>query len=44
MKFNGRKSKIMVAGKVELSRKIGEELMEEVEGFKYLGVWCDRKL
>ena len=24
--------------------KIGEEIVEEVEEFKYLGVWVDRKL
>ena len=39
MNFNSRKSKIMVVGKREggKSRKIGEEIMEEVEVFKYLG-------
>ena len=26
------------------SWKIGEEVMEEVEEFKYLGVWFDSKL
>ena len=46
MKLNSRKSKIMVVGKREggTSWKIGEEIMEEVEGFKDLGVWFDRKL
>ena len=46
MKFNSRKSKIMVVGKREVgtSWKIGEEIMEEVEDFKYLGVCFDRKL
>ena len=28
----------------EGSWKIGDEIMEEVEEFKYLGVWFDRKL
>ena len=27
-----------------MSWKIGEEIVEEVEEFKYLGVWVDRKL
>ena len=46
IKFNSRKSKIMVVGKMEggTSWKIGEEIMEEVEEFKYLGVSFDRKL
>ena len=46
MKFNSRKSTIMLVGKREsgMSWKIGEEIMEEVEEFKYLGVWFDRKL
>ena len=45
MKFN-RKSKIIVVGKKEagVSWKIGEEIVEEVEEFKYLGVCVDRKL
>ena len=45
MKFNSRKSTIMVVGKREggMSWKIGEEIMEEVEEFKSLGVWFDRK-
>ena len=39
MKFNSRKSKIVVIGKREggTSWKIGEEIMEEVEEFKDLG-------
>ena len=46
MKFNSRKSKIMVVGMKEsgTSWKVGEEIMEEVEEFMYLGVWFDRKL
>ena len=46
IKFNSKKSKIMLVGKREggTSWKIGEEAMEEVEEFKYLGVWFDRKL
>ena len=46
MKFNSKKSKIVVVGKREggTSWKIGEEATEEVEEFKYLGVWFDRKL
>ena len=45
MKFNSRKSKILLVGKWEgeTSWKIGEEIMEDVE-FKYMGVWFDRKL
>ena len=27
-----------------MSWKIGEEIVEEVEEFKYLGLWVDRKL
>ena len=27
-----------------MSWKIGDEIMMEVEEFKYLGVWFDRKL
>ena len=36
----------MVVGKKEagVSWKIGEEIEEEVEEFKYLGVWVDSKL
>ena len=46
MKFNSRKSEIMVVGKREggTSWKIGVEIMDEVEEFKYLVVWFDRKL
>ena len=46
MKFSSKKSKIMLVGKREggTSLTIGEEAMEEVEEFKYLGVWFDRKL
>ena len=46
MKFNTRKSKVMVMGKREagVSGKIGKEIVEEVEEFKYLVVWVDRKL
>ena len=45
MKFNNRKSKIMVVGKKDgMNWKIGEEIMEEVEKYKYLGVWFYRKL
>ena len=42
-KFNSIKSKVMVVGKREagVSWKIGEE---EIEEFKYFGVWVDRKL
>ena len=45
MKFNSRKSTIMIVGKREggMSWIIGEEIME-VEEFKYLGLWFDRKL
>ena len=41
MKFNSRKSKIMVVVKREVgtSWKVGEGIMEEVEKFRYLGVW-----
>ena len=46
MKFISRKRKVMVVGKREagVSWEIGEEIVEEVEEFKYLGVWVDRKL
>ena len=46
MKFNCRKSKTMVLEKKEggVSWKIGEEIMEEIGEFKYLGVWFDREL
>ena len=44
--INSRKSKVMVVGKREAGviSKIGEEIVEEVEEFKYLEVWVDRKL
>ena len=44
--FNSKNSKIMVVWKREggTSWKIGEEILEEVEEFKYLCVWFDRKL
>ena len=46
MKFNSRKSYIIGSWEEgrwnELER--GEEIMEEVEVFKYLKVWFDRKL
>ena len=46
IKFHSRKSKIVVVGKSEggTSWKIGEEIMKEVEEFKYLCVWFERKL
>ena len=46
IKFNCRKGKFMVVGKnvAGVSWKIGEEIVEEVEEFKYLGVLVDRKL
>ena len=46
MKFSSKKSKIMLVGNRQggTSWKIGEEAMEEVEEFKYLGVWFDKKL
>ena len=39
-RFNARKSKVMVVGKKNSGEKwrIGDEEMEEVESFKYLGV------
>ena len=39
VKFESRKSKIMVLGKREggMSWKIGEKIIEEVEEFMYLG-------
>ena len=45
-KFNSRKSYIVVFGKRRggMSWKMGEEIMEAVEEFKYLRVWFDRKL
>ena len=46
MKFKSTKSKVMVVGEREarVSWKIGKEIVEEVEEFKYLGVSVDRKL
>ena len=46
MELNSRNSRAMVMGKREagVSWKIGEEIVEKVEEFKYLGVWVDRKL
>ena len=46
MKFKSRMSKVMVVGDREagMGWKIGEEMVEEVEEFKYLGVWFDWKL
>ena len=44
MKFNSRKRKVMVVGKREagVSWKIGEEIVEEAEDFKYFGMLVDR--
>ena len=45
MKFNSMESNIMVVRKRKggTSWKIGEEIMEVVEEFKYSWVWFDRK-
>ena len=45
-KFNARKSKVLVVGRRNNGEKweIRGEEMEEVESFKYLGVWFDRRL
>ena len=45
-RFNARKSKVMVVGKKNSGGKwkIGDEEMEEVESFKYLGVWFDQRM
>ena len=44
-RFNARKSKTMVVGTSGgESWSINGEVMEEVEAFKYLGVWLDRKM
>ncbi len=46
MKFNGKKSKVIVVRKGGRGLKLyidGEEL-EVVEAFRYLGVWVDEKL
>ena len=46
MTFSSRKNKIVVVRMKEggTSWKIGEEILEEVDEFKYLEVWFDRKL
>ena len=46
MEFNSRKSIIFVVRKREGGTcwKIGEEIMELVEEFKFLVVWLERKL
>ena len=46
MKFNSRKSTVMVVGEKEarVSWKIGEEIVEEVEEFREIAVWVDKKL
>ena len=46
MKFNSRKSKIIIVGKRDsgTSWKIGENIIEEIGEFKYLGVWFGWKL
>ena len=44
-RFNARKSKTMVVGTSGgESWSINGEVMEEVEAFKYLGFWLDRKM
>jgi len=43
-RFNARKSKAMVVESGGESWSISCEVMEEVEAFKYLGVWLDRKM
>ena len=45
-RFNARKSKVMVVGKKNGGEKwrIGDEEMEEVDSFKYLGVWFDQRM
>ena len=45
-RFNARKSKVMVVEKKNGGEKwrIGDEEMEEVESFKYLGVWFDQRM
>ena len=39
IEFSSRKGKVMVVGKREVgvTRKIGEEIVEEIEEFKYVG-------
>ena len=46
MKFNGKKSKVMVVGKggKGLKWNIGGEELEVAETFRYLGVKVDEKL
>jgi len=43
-RFNARKSKAMVVESGGESWSISCEVMEEVEAFKYLGIWLDRKM
>ena len=44
-RFNAQKSKTMVVGRSGgESWSISREAMEEVEAFKYLGIWLDRKM
>ena len=44
-RFNARKSKVMVVGKNSGEKwRIGDKEMEEVEPFKYLGVWFDQRM
>ena len=45
-RFNAKKSKVMVVGKKNSGEKwkIGDEEMEEVESFKYWGVWFDQRM
>ena len=45
-KFNARKSKSMVIGRMaeNMDLTMDGEVLEEVEAFKYLGVWFDKKL
>ena len=42
MKSNSWKSKVMAVGRSEL--ETGEVIVEEVEEFKYSGMWVDSKL
>ena len=46
VKLSSRKNMVMVVGKREarISWKIGEEMVDELEEFKYIGVCVDRKL
>ena len=44
-RFNVRKSKVMVVGKNSDEKwRIGDEEMEEVDSFKYLGVWFEQRM